>query len=185
MTQSRHRQYDDQEKGLDSTRLNRWLTLGANFGVLVGIILILIELNQNAEMMRLQMTQARADLVVQSYIDRQHSDQWPSIAAKRRATNSVEAWIELLTPEEYERVFYHQLAEYHSIRNQYVQYKAGYLDEEIWQSSTRGQIERLAITWRFFFPQNDGLASQDFVDMLDQVAQDAGYSGFFPTETTE
>ena len=39
---------------MNSDRLNRWLTLGANLGVLVGIILLVVELNQNREMMRAQ-----------------------------------------------------------------------------------------------------------------------------------
>ncbi|NIP54362.1 hypothetical protein GWN42_21260 [candidate division KSB1 bacterium] len=37
---------------MDSDRVNRWLTLGANVGVLIGIILLLIELNQNSMLMR-------------------------------------------------------------------------------------------------------------------------------------
>ncbi|MHC4241205.1 MAG: hypothetical protein ACYSU4_02305 [Planctomycetota bacterium] len=37
---------------MDTERLNRWITLGANIAVLVGIALIVLELNQNREMMR-------------------------------------------------------------------------------------------------------------------------------------
>ena len=39
---------------MDSDRLNRWLALGANIGVLIGIILVVIELDQNRDMMRSQ-----------------------------------------------------------------------------------------------------------------------------------
>ena len=39
---------------MDSDRLNRWLTFGANLGVLIGIILLLVELDQNRDMMRAQ-----------------------------------------------------------------------------------------------------------------------------------
>jgi len=39
---------------MDSVRLNRWLTLGANLGVLIGIVLLLVELDQNRDMMRAQ-----------------------------------------------------------------------------------------------------------------------------------
>ena len=39
---------------MESDRVNRWLTLGANIGVLVGIVLLIFELNQNREMMRAQ-----------------------------------------------------------------------------------------------------------------------------------
>ena len=34
--------------------LNKWLTLGANVGVLIGIILLVAELNQNSTLMRAQ-----------------------------------------------------------------------------------------------------------------------------------
>jgi hypothetical protein len=39
---------------VDTNRLTRWLTLGANLGVLAGIILLIVELDQNREMMRAQ-----------------------------------------------------------------------------------------------------------------------------------
>ena len=39
---------------MDSDRINRWLTLGANIGVLVGIILLIIELDQNREAVQAQ-----------------------------------------------------------------------------------------------------------------------------------
>ena len=40
-------------------RLNHWLTLLANFGVLAGIVFLALELQQNTEMMR---AQSRADM---------------------------------------------------------------------------------------------------------------------------
>jgi hypothetical protein len=39
---------------MDSDRLNKWLTLGANIGVFVGIVLLIVELDQNRDMMRAQ-----------------------------------------------------------------------------------------------------------------------------------
>ena len=39
---------------MDANNVNRWLTLGANIGVLVGIILLIVELDQNRDMMRAQ-----------------------------------------------------------------------------------------------------------------------------------
>jgi hypothetical protein len=46
---------------MKSDSVNRWLTLGANFGVLVGILLLLIELNQNSVIMKAQISNERAD----------------------------------------------------------------------------------------------------------------------------
>ena len=37
---------------MDRDRLNRWLTLGANIGVLFGIVFLIVELNQTREMNR-------------------------------------------------------------------------------------------------------------------------------------
>jgi len=39
---------------VDSDRLNRWLTLGANIGVLIGIIFLAVELRQNNENLAVQ-----------------------------------------------------------------------------------------------------------------------------------
>jgi hypothetical protein len=39
---------------MDSDRLNKWLTLGANVGVLIGIMLLIAELSQNYEIVRAQ-----------------------------------------------------------------------------------------------------------------------------------
>jgi hypothetical protein len=39
---------------MDADRLNKWLTLGANLGVLAGIILLILELDQNREAIQAQ-----------------------------------------------------------------------------------------------------------------------------------
>ncbi len=44
---------------MDSDRINRWLTLGANLGVLVGIIFLAVEIRQNSELARIQLTDER------------------------------------------------------------------------------------------------------------------------------
>ena len=128
---------------MDSDRLNRWLTLGANLGVLVGIILILIELNQNADLMRAQMTNARAEGLLSRYNELINSDYWPAISAKRRSVSSTSEWLALLTPEERERVLYVYLSEVNDLRNQFYQYQEGYFPERIWNTSSRAQAIRM------------------------------------------
>jgi hypothetical protein len=36
----------------DTDRLHRWLTLGANVGVLIGLVLVIVQINQNTQMAR-------------------------------------------------------------------------------------------------------------------------------------
>lgn len=46
-------------------RLNRWLTLAANLGVLLGLIVLIVEVRQNAAMTRLSQEAGRADMFAQ------------------------------------------------------------------------------------------------------------------------
>lgn len=39
---------------MDSDKINKWLTLGANIGILVGLALVIFEIRQNSELLRLQ-----------------------------------------------------------------------------------------------------------------------------------
>jgi hypothetical protein len=49
----------------ESDRLNRWLTLGANLGVIVGLLILIVEVRQNADLTRAQMETGRNDLLAQ------------------------------------------------------------------------------------------------------------------------
>ncbi len=44
---------------MDADQLSRWLTLGANIGVIAGIVFLGLELRQNADLMR---AQSRAEM---------------------------------------------------------------------------------------------------------------------------
>ncbi len=110
---------------METDRVNRWLTLGANFGVVIGIALLILEINQNTEMMRAQMTQARAENLLDRYRDEIHSDYWAEILAKRRQAISIDEWVGSLTPAEYERVWTYQLFQWHRLQAQYSQYRSG------------------------------------------------------------
>ncbi len=52
-----------QRSGLD--QLNRWLTLGANIGVLLGLVMLVVEVRQNAALTRAAMDLQKNDLLVQ------------------------------------------------------------------------------------------------------------------------
>jgi len=158
---------------MDGDKVNRWLTLSANIGVLIGIILILAELNQNADLMRAQMTQARGDNVLQTYREMMLSDHWVEIRAKGRATPSTDAWIKSLSPVEYERVWYRQLMDYHDLRTQFYQYQSGYLDEQIWRSSSREQARRF-MQRQPYFTFNEGVNDPQFDEFLNEIARESG-----------
>ena len=153
---------------MEPDRLNRWLTFGANVGVLIGIILILIELNQNSEMMRAQMTQARVDNLVGSYESRMHSDHWAEIMAKGRAAPTQADWLESLTPVEYERVRFMLFRDGNDIQGQYLLYRDGFLDELVWNTGTRGQIIRHTYLRAAF--GRACYSNTEFQDVLNNIA---------------
>ena len=107
---------------MDKDRLNRWLTLGANLGVLVGIILLILELDQNREMMRAQtrneLSVGVVDLLSQVATDTQ-------LAGLIRRADSGED----LTPDEYVQYEHRSAALFRYFENVHYQYRLGLYDE--------------------------------------------------------
>jgi len=66
-----------------SERLHRWLTFGANVGVLVGIILLVVELNQNRMAMRAQTRSELSNRIVDLFINVADNSELASL--RRRA----------------------------------------------------------------------------------------------------
>jgi hypothetical protein len=67
---------------MDSNKVNKWLTLIANIGVLFGLALVAFELRQNSDLMRIQINQARADAAMLSNEQLFNSPYLPSILLK-------------------------------------------------------------------------------------------------------
>lgn len=128
---------------MDTSKLNQYLALLSNVAVLIGIFLILLELNQNSDLMRAQMSQERTNLSVQQLIERASSDYIPEIMAKRLDFETGREWVLSLTPVERERLRTIYQAELNDIRNQYYLYHEGYLSPEIWNELTIGQVQRV------------------------------------------
>lgn len=51
---------------MDANDVNKWLVLAANIGVLLGLALVIYEIRQNSDLMRVQISQARADAAMVS-----------------------------------------------------------------------------------------------------------------------
>ena len=64
--------------------INRWLTLGANFGVLIGIVLLLVELDQNATVMKAQISNARSSQGIDLFMAMAESRELSQIDARLR-----------------------------------------------------------------------------------------------------
>jgi hypothetical protein len=66
---------------MNTKNLNQWLTLGANLGVLIGIILLIAELNQNSTLMRAQIFNDRTDHGIAQFMTMAESSELSEIDA--------------------------------------------------------------------------------------------------------
>ncbi len=80
---------------MNSEQFSKWLTLVANIGVIFGLILVAYELQQNSELMRIQINQARADSAMVSNEHSFNSPFLPPILIKIKNGESLddEEWI--------------------------------------------------------------------------------------------
>ena len=131
-------------------------------------------LDANTRSLKAQVSQARADNQSAKFRALMDSPHYAAMLAKRKAAESTEAWVAALSPEEWMRMRMYHLLEFNDVSNQFYQYREGFLDEGIWASSTRGQIERLLQHLTHFLPVMNRL-DPTFKAMLDDVAQESGF----------
>lgn len=108
---------------MESDRLNRWLTLGANVAVLVGIVLLIYELQQNREMMRAQTRNEISSRLVDIQMTVASSPQLADTLVRGRSGDE-------LSPAEQLQFANRNVAMYRYWENVHYQYRLGLYDEE-------------------------------------------------------
>ena len=109
---------------MNAEKLNSWLSLGANIGVVIGLILLIVEINQNTQLVRAQINQSRADTAMSEQQATYTSDVVPAMLAK--VTRE-----EQLTDEEMIRYRTYLRAFNRNQDNNLWQYNQGFLGENI------------------------------------------------------
>ena len=115
--------------------LKSWLSLGANLGVVVGLILLIVEIGQNTEMMRVQINQSRTDTALSDQQASYNSDYIPAIRAKIASGEHLSDE-EMIRYEGWFRAFNRNMD------NQLWQYNQGLLGENI-PRSIRGGVREV------------------------------------------
>ena len=152
---------------MDSDKLNRWLTLGANIGVLIGIILLIVELDQNRDMMRAQtrneLARALPEVLGIPASDNALAD------ALIRADNG-----ESLSPAETLQVAMWNELSFRYWENVHYQYRQGLYDESEFsrhKDTMRSVIERNPRLERFWCAERL-LYSEPFMQFIDEMLLD-------------
>ena len=154
---------------MNSDNLNKWLTLAANVGVIVGLIVVILELQQTQIIMSAESSMQRAQM----------SRENASLAAQNDITG-IESKLangETLTHEEFLRAeeFIHSLLRHYEVMH--YQNQIGVLDEEIWVNNADGMRGVMnGPLFKYIFPDwpNSGLAlrlRKSFIDFSIQNIQ--------------
>ena len=135
---------------MNTDTVNRWLTLSANIGVVIGLILLLIEINQNNRLLRAQIHQARSDAHVDQRVARADSEHLLAAWEKFVSAGGPEdfAAMDELTPMEVARVKEYMVARHQDYDNLFYQYQNGFLDEEYYQHRIVFPIKAYAPWWK-------------------------------------
>jgi len=134
---------------IDTDKANRWLTLGANVGVFIGLLLLVLELDQNSDLIRAQIHQARSDnFGALGYQVADSERLLPTLLKFKAAGGPTDLTaLETLDPVERERVRTYHASRIQEYDNLYYQYRNGFLDEDFYRIRVVTTIRRHTPLW--------------------------------------
>ena len=146
-------------------RLNSWLTLVANMGVIAGIIFLALEIDQSNRQARSATYQARVNEIDQSLREFSLSESMAEIYLKIEQSG-----LESLTPSEHMRAENWERARIIRMQGQLYQYQLGFLDENSYEGLLVAGSRALP---RFeAFGLTSELPYRDLVTLLESIDQD-------------
>lgn len=149
---------------MDSDRLNRWMTLAANIGVLIGVFLLIVELRQNTESSELQ--------AAQSYVALSHELDFRIV--------DDPSLIDLFltppddrTPEDLARLDRWYFGSLRTWENGFFLHSRGVLDDDLWSGQEAFMADRLnnSDELRDYYRTNRNHFSEGFVEFLDALLE--------------
>jgi len=166
---------------LESDRLNKWLTLLANIGVLIGLALLIFEIQQNNVLMLAQIEQSRSLSLVEwrrqlaledaGFTEiRSKFDDVTDFASGRQV-------LQQLTAAERNRYGSAVVADIYDIENVFAQYERGLISDEYWQERIVPAIRGRAGAWKEVTSLLDGPEAgtrQAFQDEVERILQTSG-----------
>ncbi len=172
-------------------KLNSWLVVGANVGVLIGLLLLVYEIHQNSELMRAEIHSIRAEGKAMRQMDLANNGVMMSITAK-----AVEAGfpddpnaLDGLTTEERFRMEIMYVAIIEVTVNWHIQCEQGLLLDETCSDVQRQQILGIMPRARAL-GVHLGFTPPGFVDEVQRILLEEGLvppgdDGRWPSQTDE
>ena len=160
---------------MDSDRINRWLTLGANIGVLIGIWLLIVEINQNSELMQVQIEQSRSETYVEWQREQASNDALSALGAKLEILGAP-GWSVIyddLDPIDRSRVRSMMAARFYDYENLYSQYERGFVSEDYWRDRAVPIIRTMAPFWQKLWGADYLAARKAFKDEVNRIISES------------
>ncbi len=159
---------------MDADRVNRWLTLVANFGVLIGLFLLVFEIRQNSELMRSQIAMERTNSTREIFSDWANGGELAPIEVKLFEVADFPlavGWSSLLSPEELLRYGYRMRGRSEVLKNDWYQCSLGLVEEEICRREVR---VRMSNNLHRFYELKIPLArsQQSYIDEMQILAEE-------------
>jgi hypothetical protein len=162
---------------LSADRVNRWLTLVANLGVLIGLFLLVFEIRQNTELTRAQIAMERTNSTREIFSDWANGGELVPIEVK--LFEQVEGfpmavgWSSLLSPEELLRYGYRIRGRSEALKNDWYQCSLGLVEEEICRREVRVRMRNnLHRFYELGIPL--GRSQQGYIDEMQDLAEELG-----------
>lgn len=160
---------------MDKEQITDWLSVLTNIGVLVGIILLVVELDQNAELMRAEMHAMRAEAKAERQMSMANSGEIVRIMQQAYAAGfpADPGALDVLTAEERFRIVLFVSGFKEAVGNWHFQCQQGMLDDELCRSGYRSQVRNLI---RMAYATNVafGDVRESFVADIRRIAQEEG-----------
>jgi hypothetical protein len=157
---------------MQSNKLDRWLTLVTNISVLIGIILLIVEINQNNELVRIQIEQTRSDTYVAWQREVASGDHVAPLFAKLEVQDGgLFSNLDLaqLDPVEMQRIRAIAAARFYDYETLYAQYERGFVSDEYWKQRIVPAIRNWAPVWEKLFRTDELSMRQDFKDEIVRI----------------
>jgi len=132
-------------------KLNNWLVLLANFGVILGLVFLGVEISQSNKATIASTYQDRISEIESSYQNIALSDYLPAIYEKIDSEGTSS-----LTNIELRRVRNWESARIYRMQGQYYQYEQGFLNERSYQDLVRG-VRLFLPMWKAVGADTDAL----------------------------
>ena len=151
--------------------INRWLALGANVGVLVGLALLIMELGQNSDLLRAQIHQARSDNYEAFMVANADTEFFLPAWERFRAAGGPEdiAALDVLSPTQKARISRYLQGRIGGYDNLFFQYRNGYLDEEFYETRVVEAVRRFAPIYSELGLLEGSLVTPSFLGEIERI----------------